>query len=165
MASWDTNLKKPSWARSLLLKSGILGLGILSILWAGWPQPQKNGQLDHSSVPIVLSEDKRIQKVHHESRPVTGISKNRSFESERKSSVFQATQVPLLDLNGSSRMELETLPGIGMVLASRIVSYRTAHGDFQRIEDLINVLGIGTKRLKRLEPLVTVKTMAGDIES
>jgi competence protein ComEA len=71
----------------------------------------------------------------------------------------------LVDLNGSSRMELEALPGIGMVLADRIVSYRSTYGGFQRVGDLVNVSGIGEKRLKRLEPFVTVEMIAGDIES
>ena len=79
---------------------------------------------------------------------------------------FQVAQVPLLvDLNGSSRMELETLPGIGMVLADRIVAYRSIHGAFRQIKDLVNVSGIGEKRLRRLEPLVTVQAIVGDIGS
>ena len=149
MTFWDKVREKPAWGTSLLLKSGMLGFGMLVVLWAGWPQPQI-GNLDHSSVPIVLSDDKRIQEVHRESIPVPVISTIISFESssiERDRSDFQIAQVPLLvDLNGSSRMELETLPGIGMVLADRIVAYRSIHGAFRQIKDLVNVSGIGEKR-------------------
>jgi competence protein ComEA len=62
-------------------------------------------------------------------------------------------------------MELETLPGIGVVLAERIVAYRSIHGAFRQINDLANVSGIGEKRLRRLEPFVTVQAVVGDIES
>ena len=71
----------------------------------------------------------------------------------------------LVDLNGSSRMELEALPGIGMVLADRIVSYRSTYGGFQYVGDLVNVSGIGEKRLRWLEPFVTVETLVRDIGS
>ena len=168
MTFWDKLRERHAWGTSLLLKSGMLGLGIVVVLWAGWPQPQ-NGNLDHSSVPIVLSDDKRIQEVHRESIPAPVISTISSFESsslERERPDFQVAQVPLLvDLNGSSRMELETLPGIGMVLADRIVAYRSIHGAFRQIKDLVNVSGIGEKRLRRLEPFVTVQAIVGDIES
>jgi competence ComEA-like helix-hairpin-helix protein len=167
MRFWETLQENHAWGTSLLLKSGMLGLGIVVVLWAGWPQPQTRN-LDHSSAPIALSEDKRIPLVHH-MMPVS--SDSRSEPS--KPSVEKGTgvnlhpdHVPMLvDLNGSSRMELEALPGIGMVLADRIVSYRSTYGGFQRVSDLVNVSGIGEKRLKRLEPFVTVEMIAGDIES
>jgi competence protein ComEA len=168
MTFWDKLRERHAWGTSLLLKSGMLGLGIVVVLWAGWPQPPI-GNLDHSSAPIVLSEDKRIQEVHRESIPVPAISPIVSFEFssiERERSNFQVAQVPLLvDLNGSSRMELETLPGIGLVLADRIVAYRSIHGAFSQINDLANVSGIGEKRLRRLEPFVTVQAIVGETGS
>ena len=168
MTFWDKIREKQAWGTSLLLKSGILGLGIVGVLWAGWPQLQI-GNLDHSSAPIALSEDKRIQQVHHKLLPVTSVSRSEPSKpstEEGKGLNLQPAHVPLLvDLNGSSRMELETLPGIGMVLADRIVAYRSIHGAFRQINDLANVSGIGEKRLRRLEPFVTVQAVVGDIES
>ena len=164
MTFWE----KHAWGTSLLLKSGMLGFGMLVVLWAGWPQLQI-GNLDHSSEPIVLSEDTRIQEVHRESIPVPVISPKVLFESsliERERSDFQPDHMRLLvDLNESSRMELEALPGIGMVLADRIVSYRSTYGGFQHVGDLVNVSGIGEKRLRRLEPFVTVETIVQEIGS
>jgi len=167
MTFWDKLRERHAWGTSLLLKSGMLGLGIVVVLWAGWPQPQI-GNLDPSSRPIVLSGDTRIQEVHRESIPVV-ISPKVSFEPEsieRETADVQAAHMPLLvDLNGSSRMELEALPGIGVVLANRIVAYRSTYAGFQRVGDLVNVSGIGEKRLRRLEPFVTVKTIVRDIGS
>ena len=61
-----------------------------------------------------------------------------------------------IDINRASQQELETLPGIGPVLAGRIVEWRTVHGSFQCLEDLKLVKGIGEKTVQRLTPLLTV---------
>jgi competence ComEA-like helix-hairpin-helix protein len=168
MTFWEKIREKPAWGTSLLLKSGMLGFGMLVVLWAGWPQPQI-GNLDHSSAPIVLSEDTRIQQVHHKLMPVTSVSRSEpSIPSteEGKGLNLQPAHVQLLvDLNASSQMELKTLPGIGMVLADRIVSYRSTYGGFQHVGDLVNVSGIGEKRLRRLKPFVTVAGIVGKRKS
>lgn len=63
---------------------------------------------------------------------------------------------PLLNLNAASLAELEKLPGVGPATAARIVEYRQKSGPFRRIEDLMNVRGIGEKTFLRLKPLITV---------
>ena len=72
-----------------------------------------------------------------------------------------ATQPPTepgpLNLNRATAQELTTLPGIGEVLAQRIVDYREAHGSFQSVEELIAVEGIGEGKLEKLRELVTVE--------
>ena len=61
-----------------------------------------------------------------------------------------------LDLNRAAAEELAGLPGIGEVLAERIVAYRAEHGPFASVEELLNVSGIGEKKLEALRPEVTV---------
>lgn len=62
-----------------------------------------------------------------------------------------------LDLNAATAQELEALPGIGPVLARRITTYRTAHGPFQRVEDLLQVEGVGPRLVDRLRHQVMVR--------
>jgi competence protein ComEA len=61
-----------------------------------------------------------------------------------------------LNLNTATAEDLEALPGVGPVLARRIIEYRQARGPFQTIDDLLAVHGIGKKKLAQLAPLITV---------
>jgi len=61
-----------------------------------------------------------------------------------------------ININLATQSELTDLPGIGNVLAARIVDYRRMHGDFTRIEDIRNVSGIGEKRYETIYDKITV---------
>ena len=61
-----------------------------------------------------------------------------------------------VNINTASQAELETLPGVGPVLAERIVTWRTENGAFLSVDDLQEVQGIGDKVLANLRPHVTV---------
>jgi len=62
----------------------------------------------------------------------------------------------LVNLNIASAPELETLPGIGEVIAQRIVDHRTANGPFASVDQLLDVSGIGDAILESIRELVTV---------
>jgi competence protein ComEA len=62
-----------------------------------------------------------------------------------------------LELNSATAAQLDLLPGIGPTLAQRIVDYRQQNGPFKRVEDLLNVNGIGEHKLADLRELVYVK--------
>lgn len=63
----------------------------------------------------------------------------------------------LLRINYATQKELETLPGIGEVLASRIVEYREKNGSFSRLSTLKAINGIGDARYNAIKDLVTVE--------
>jgi competence protein ComEA len=60
----------------------------------------------------------------------------------------------LVSLNHATASDLETLPGVGPVLAERIVSFRESHGPFEQVEDLLEVPGIGEAKLASMRDLV-----------
>lgn len=62
-----------------------------------------------------------------------------------------------LDLNSATAAQLETLPGIGPVLARRIVEHRTSRGGFQRLDDLLQVKGVGPRLLDGLRARVVIR--------
>ena len=61
-----------------------------------------------------------------------------------------------VDINRASTVELEALPGVGPATATAIVAWRDENGGFRRVDDLLEVPGIGPARLERLRPLVRV---------
>ena len=61
-----------------------------------------------------------------------------------------------INLNAASAEQLESLPGIGPVTAKRIVDYRDKVGKFKRIEEIINIKGIGEKKFERIKDRLTV---------
>ena len=67
-----------------------------------------------------------------------------------------APRAAAIDLNSATVADLETLPGIGRSTAERIVEHRKKTGGFKKIEELMNVKGIGEKSFLRLKPLITV---------
>ncbi len=62
----------------------------------------------------------------------------------------------VIDLNAATEQQLDTLPGVGPSTARAIIAYRVQHGPFARIEDLLNVRGIGPVKLDALRDLVRI---------
>ncbi|MFB3902278.1 MAG: ComEA family DNA-binding protein [Acidobacteriota bacterium] len=68
-----------------------------------------------------------------------------------------AGEVPAkVDINTATIAELDTLPGIGPAIAARIIDFRSRHGPFRRVEDLMNVRGIGEKKFLKLKGRIVI---------
>ena len=62
----------------------------------------------------------------------------------------------LVNLNTATQAELEKLPGVGPAMAKTIIEYRQKNGGFKKVEELMNVKGIGEKSFLKLKTLVTI---------
>ena len=67
-----------------------------------------------------------------------------------------AAGAALVNINTATQAQLESLPGLGPKVAQRILEYREKNGAFKKVEDLMNVQGIGEKSFLKLKPLLTV---------
>ena len=63
----------------------------------------------------------------------------------------------IVNINTATQTELETLPGIGPSIASKIINYRKEKGKFTKIEDIKNVNGIGDAKFEKIKSLICVK--------
>lgn len=76
-------------------------------------------------------------------------------EPARPAAAGASASAPL-NLNTATAAQLETLPGIGARTAALIIEYRQKNGAFKKVEDLMNVRGVGEKSFLKLKPLITV---------
>jgi len=66
-----------------------------------------------------------------------------------------ASSAPI-NLNTATVQQLEALPGVGTRTAQLIVEHRQKNGGFKKVEELMNIKGIGEKSFLKLKPMVTV---------
>jgi competence protein ComEA len=82
--------------------------------------------------------------------------------TRRTSAAASASASAPVNLNTATAAQLETLPGIGKATAERILEYRQKNGSFKKVEDLMNVRGVGEKSFLKLKPLITVAPAKGE---
>jgi competence protein ComEA len=78
--------------------------------------------------------------------------------AQQKSSKSKADAAPSapLNLNTATVAQLEALPGVSSATAKLIVEHRQKNGGFKKVEELMNIKGIGEKSFLKLKPLVSV---------
>ena len=77
-------------------------------------------------------------------------------------SAAKPASTAIVNLNTASATDLEGLPGIGAKTAARIVEYRQKNGPFKKIEELMNVRGVGEKNFLKLKPQIAVAPAKAD---
>ncbi len=78
-------------------------------------------------------------------------AKNNENKGDNSSTVNE-----LININSATAEQLATLPGIGEKTAQNIINYRSEHGKFKQINDLMNVKGIGKAKFDKLKNIITV---------
>jgi competence protein ComEA len=81
-----------------------------------------------------------------------------------KSRAVAAPASPV-NLNTATIAQLQALPGVGAATAKLIVDHRQKNGGFKKIEELMNIKGIGEKSFLKLKPMVTVTPDKGERQS
>jgi competence protein ComEA len=125
---------------------------------------QAGGATEHADLDALnLAEPLQDgQKIHvprkgEVSAPaVASVAPSRTPRSAPQAAATATPQFPI-NLNTATAEQLEAIPGIGPVLAQRIIEYRQTHGRFQSVDELLEVHGIGPKRLENMRPYVVVK--------
>lgn len=147
------------------MKLALLGMGVFFVYWVGWPQSSLSPVVPHKRLGVQSSHirpsssagdpDEIVSREPFSGRQVIPPLQ---VVVERENGPAREVAPFIVDLNDGTFAELTDLPGIGPILAERIVAHRMSHGAFRRIEDLALVPGIGEKRLEQLRPLVGVRT-------
>ena len=158
-----------SWGGSLFLKLAFLGLGVGFVYWAGWPQPSippvsvpSTRQSGILSADTIHSGPAGLAPVAVDVAPLSVKGASQSIDGVGEKAIGRSggVKASIVDLNDGTSAEFKILPGIGAVLAGRIIAHRASHGAFRRVEDLVLVPGIGKKRFQQLRPFVTVRVQS-----
>lgn len=114
--------------------------------------PEEDAELDLLNLAAVLKDSQRIIVPRKGESPPPGSGSSPGQGGGSGTDFSSGTPSPTypLNVNTASQAELESLPGIGPVLARAIIDYRERCGPFKKIEDLLSVSGIGEKILARI---------------
>ena len=88
--------------------------------------------------------------------PTGCVERVRQPTSQSATADGSAIDARRININTASPDELEALPGIGRVIAERIVTHRSQHGPFRRVEHVMLVRGISERKFLEIQPLITV---------
>ena len=112
------------------------------------------------AIVIVLSIGVGLIIQHRETQYRSFFVQKTSMGKENDSEIVEESHLPeskLVNINTDSAEELERLDGIGEKTAERIINYRRQNGDFEVIEDIMRVSGIGKKKFEAIKDFICVE--------
>lgn len=135
----------PAERRGALLVALLLALGAAHDLWRVWrPLPRPD---PHGPAMGVVGDDGTREG------PGAGLG---ALRDTSRIHVDLGQPPSTIDLNRASARDLDALPGVGPVLAARIIAAREERGGYRRVDELMAVRGIGPRLYARLLPYVAV---------
>jgi len=138
--------------KPLLLSTGLATGVILWLLVFLSPPPQSSPP--RATHYFYCNNQRRTLAPSQESRKVQK-TENNTNNLDTIQSTLEA-QGPRINVNTASQQQLDSLPGIGPVIASRIIEYRSHH-PFSVPKDLLKVKGIGPKKLEKIQEKICFK--------
>lgn len=141
----------------VFVKLTMVSVALAVVCWIGWsvPAPQTSDPLQ----PAELQEPGR-HALEPRAPSLVQSKPSAPLERPREHDVSRRPASGALDLNRASARDFERLPGIGPVLAGRIIQYRASQGMFHDIEQLREVKGIGPKKFEQIRAHVAVAPVA-----
>ena len=142
--------------REIYVVYGILAVFALGLLFHGLSRYRFFQNYIDISPPV----EKYYEKGRTAGKDSAGDPSSRPADESREEAagdVHSDVEVSMIDINSATLYDLVQLPGIGKVTALNIIDYRTVHGPFRSVDELIEVKGIGEKKLEMLKQYVNIR--------
>lgn len=137
---------------TLLVRLILVALTMAVACWIGWSVPASHdAEPLHAAVDLAGERASSGPLLPKESRTTV----DPLAEKPKTKSSGQAARTAL-DVNQATAQQLQQLPGIGPVLAGRIVEFRNSRGGFTNVDELRRVKGIGRKTFERIRAFIAV---------
>ncbi|MBN8705069.1 MAG: helix-hairpin-helix domain-containing protein [Bacteroidetes bacterium] len=131
--------------------SGLFLIGIVSVLVFHFWKTDRNTKIQ--------SEFDRIDSIFNQTQ-LSNLTEDTI--SVQKTTVRPTSIIKPLNLNRAGLEELTTLPGIGEKTATNIIGYRSINGKFKSSTELLNIKGIGEKKLERIRPFLVADSLLSE---
>jgi len=145
------NLFKPAEIRAILI------LSVLALLGSTLTLLKRQGKLSSLDLEMFLDDGYNYSYKIEDFKNIDNNPVVQSEEVYEIEAAIDTIAAEILDLNRAGYFDLQTLPGIGPVLAERILAYRDSAGAFKSVEELSEVKGIGDKKLAAIRDRITVE--------
>ena len=109
-----------------------------------------------------MNREMNRQIVRHTTRLATALAVSvvclgtAPMEAQRATKPPAAASTEVINLNSATASQIADLPGIGVKTAELIVQYRVKNGPFKKIEEVMNIRGVGEKSFLRIKDRITV---------